>query len=345
MEEITGFYLLTLLVPIGLVILAIRLFKNREQWFQNSLVFTVIWNIHLLFTLLLIVFAIGESWYRFGVDTTDSFGLNMITTRWGKRHYVNNNFHFRDNIDWPKQTSNGKRRISFIGDSFTAGHGVANVDDRFGNIVRKLHPDWEVHVLGKNGMETDDFRFILERMAHDAKYEIQEVVYVYNLNDIASLMPQTAQLYQRLQNLEKDMGFLSRQSYLVNTWYFRLKASQYPEIRAYFDYVLSAYSDEVWPKQVQQLAGMAAFCRQNGWKFKVVTFPFLHTSGEGYQFRKAHQKLDELWAQLNVPHLDLLPIIDQHAGENLVVNAYDAHPNERAHAVAADAINTFLEKR
>jgi hypothetical protein len=40
--------------------------------------------------------------------------------------------------------------------------------------------------------------------------------------------------------------------------------------------------------------------------------------------------------------LDLEPVFREHPRENLTVNRYDAHPNERAHEIAADAIYNKL---
>lgn len=43
-----------------------------------------------------------------------------------------------------------------------------------------------------------------------------------------------------------------------------------------------------------------------------------------------------------IPLLDLDPIFRQHAGENLMVSRFNAHPNERAHAIAAEAMEQDL---
>ena len=40
--------------------------------------------------------------------------------------------------------------------------------------------------------------------------------------------------------------------------------------------------------------------------------------------------------------LDLQPIFSEHTGEKLEVSRFDAHPNERAHAIAAEAIEKDL---
>jgi hypothetical protein len=76
----------------------------------------------------------------------------------------------------------------------------------------------------------------------------------------------------------------------------------------------------------------------------VLTFPFLQHLGPGYEFRAVHAKLGKFWQELGVPHLDLLDLYEAHRNETLMVNAHDAHPNARAHALAAEAISDFVRK-
>jgi hypothetical protein len=76
----------------------------------------------------------------------------------------------------------------------------------------------------------------------------------------------------------------------------------------------------------------------------VVTFPFLQHLGPGYEFRAVHAQLGKFWQELGVPHLDLLDLYEAHRNERLTVNSHDAHPNVRAHALAAEAILDFVRK-
>src|ERR1043166_10236465 len=75
----------------------------------------------------------GEIYYRFIYDTTDSFNYTKVSRRWQARHYQKNAQTVRDNVNYQLRIPPVKRRITFIGDSFTAGHGVKNVEDRFAN--------------------------------------------------------------------------------------------------------------------------------------------------------------------------------------------------------------------
>ena len=78
--------------------------------------------------------------------------------------------------------------------------------------------------------------------------------------------------------------------------------------------------------------------------FEEEVFPFLDRLDD-YPFASAHRALRTFAAQEGIPFCDLLPTYIEHREEDLVVNAFDAHPNERAHALAAEAILEFLTTR
>lgn len=298
-------------------------------------------NLLLLACLASLAFLAGEAYYRFWYDTTDSFGLTRTTSRWFKRYDQPNAMGFRDDVDYARAAAPGKRRISFLGDSFTAGHGVKRVADRFVNLLRRRHPEWEVECLARNGLDTLghlDLLRTLEREGH----ELQDVVLISCLNDIAELVPEWRATATRVFSRTRDPGFLVAHSYLANTVYFRLLALLEPDVRRYFACVRDAYEEPTWALHAERLREIAALCRAHAVRLHVVLFPFLHELGAGYAYRAAHQKLAALWAAEGVPFLDLLPLLDQHAKEGLVVNRWDAHPNERAHALAAQAIEGFL---
>ena len=81
---------------------------------------------------------------------------------------------------------------------------------------------------------------------------------------------------------------------------------------------------------------------KNGGKLIAVSFPFLNTPWNEYQFGFVHKRLDSLWKSMHIPHLDLLPEFKKHPAEKLVVNKFDAHPNELADSIAAKLIGKFL---
>lgn len=139
------------------------------------------------------------------MDTTDSIGFTKLSERWVLRHWHTNGAGFRDNIECFPTIQHGKRRVTFVGDSFTAGHGIKNVDARFANRLRALHPDWEVHLLANVGLDTGGEIVLLEK-ALSRDYQFDEVVLVYCLNDVGDLLSEPGQPFEGRLPSADDSG-------------------------------------------------------------------------------------------------------------------------------------------
>lgn len=342
MHEYDAFFIFCLLVPIILLFGLLLFYRSRGRLKISKTVFLIIWNSWIVILLLSFFFLFGEVYYRFFVDTTDSFGLNKITQRWMQRHYKPNNFYARDNIDYHLEIESGKRRVTFLGDSFTAGHGIKDVDDRFPNIIRDANPNYEVHVLADNGMESINQLELLQKLMNEG-YQFDIVVLIYNLNDISYLIPNTNEIYDRVYAFHDNMNYFEKNSYFLNTQLFRYFAWQNPDILNYYEFVKDAYFSERWHQQEQVLGQIKSLIESNGGKLLVVTFPFFHNNNEDYKFEKVHDKLERFWSEWLVPNLDLDPEFSKYKKSELVVNKFDAHPNEYANIIAATAIKGFLK--
>ena len=294
----------------------------------------------LLFLCSIIVVA-GEVKFRFFHDTTDSFGLTKTTQEWFVRHFQPNNVGFRDSVDYSVGIPPGKRRITCLGDSFTAGHGVRDVEDRFGNCIRQLRHGWDVQVTAQCGWDTGHELAFLEDSGGFG-YQLDVVVLVYCLNDVADIVPEWAATLERIYS-SSEPGFLVAHSYFFNAMYYRWKASRDPDIVDYCRFVKQHYEGPVWSEQQERLKCLHNEVKSRGGRLIVVTFPFMHALGKEYSYREAHKRLSEFWDSLGVPELDLLTVYQSHDSQTLVVNSRDAHPNEQAHALAAKAMVTFLD--
>ncbi|HEY8518377.1 MAG TPA: SGNH/GDSL hydrolase family protein [Candidatus Binatia bacterium] len=282
-----------------------------------------------------------ELFYRFVYDATDSFALTKTSLRWFERHYRYNSWNVRDDVEYAVAKTPGRRRIAFLGDSFTVGHGVPDVGERFANRIRTAHPEWEVHVLARNGLDTGAQLALMEA-TFARGYETDDLVLVYCLNDIGDLLPDWRAVIDGLYEEVSAAGFLVHHSYAVNQLYFRLLRVTTPQLDGYFPRLRAAYEGEVWHRQAQRLAALAELAKQHDARFAVATFPFVHALGPDYPFEEAHRRLAALWQSLGVPHLDLRDAFADVPPASLVVNADDAHPNETAHALAAEALAAFL---
>jgi hypothetical protein len=288
-------------------------------------------------------FLLAECYYRFLRDTTDSFSCTRSSDRWFGRHYHVNNALARDNIDYQLRIAPGKRRVTFLGDSFTVGHGIKDVEDRFANLIRLAFPEVEVHVAAHVGFETGNELNTVNFLAGNG-YEFDQVMLVYNLNDISDLLPEWRKTLERIQGGRTQTGWLALNSYFINTLYFHYKAARDPDFTNYFSQVRTAYEGPTWMKQRERLLEVRRAVEANGGHLSVVTFPFLHALGPDYAFRDAHAMLGQFWSEQGVPQLDLLATFQGIPPGELVVNRFDAHPNEHAHQLAAEAIARFLQQ-
>lgn len=298
-------------------------------------------NALLLFFLLCLGFVAGEGYFRYGYDTTDSIDLTRVCRRWAKRYWHLNSWRFRDDHDYAFQIAPGKRRVTFLGDSFTTGHGIKNPEDRFANIIRRAHPEWEIHLLALNGFDTGNEIGCLKE-GLDSRYQLQNVVLIYCLNDITDLQPESAQLLRRTEAEVAQAGWFRRNSYFADFVYCRYVAARDPHMRGYYSFMRDAYRGALWEQQKQRLKALRDLVQSHGGQLSVVTFPFFDTLGPDYPWRFVHEELGRLWKELNVPHLDLLPIYAGLPPKRLTVNRFDPHPNEYANRLAAGSIDRFL---
>ena len=112
-----------------------------------------------------------------------------------------------------------------------------------------------------------------------------------------------------------------------------------PRVKSFFDWELEAYTDpRIWSVQCERFRTIAETCRRASIRLDVVIFPFFTGWGAGYRFGPAHEALAKAWKDAGIDVIDLSDAYRGIPGEDLMVNRYDAHPNERAHEIAARVI-------
>lgn len=330
-------------LPIAIGFCALRLFgRLRRDAAPARWPSLLAGNVLLLAFLLSLLFLGFETYYRFICDRTDSMGNTLVAVAWSARHFQTNAAGFRDNVNYLPGLTPGKRRVTFVGDSFTAGYGLKSVEDRFVNQIRRRHPEWEVHAFAKPGLDTSTEVELLHNLTVSNGYALDQVVLVYQINDIGELMPGWVAGYKEMMADTFRNHWLSRNSYFVNLFYHRWQLQQNAYFRKYFDEVEAAYRGPLWETQKLGLNAFYNLTRLRGGRLLVVTFPYMDAAT---RFKPAHDQLDRYWREHAVPHLDLLPVFSNLPPAQLVVNRHDAHPNEQAHKLAAAAMDEFLRRQ
>ena len=97
-------------------------------------------------------------------------------------HVATNGVGMRTQRDYPKQRVAGRKRIIFLGDSYTAGDGVSN-NDRFTDLLERRHANLDAMNFGLNGSGTDQQLLIFESMARE--YDADALVICICVENIA----------------------------------------------------------------------------------------------------------------------------------------------------------------
>jgi len=283
-------------------------------------------------------------------DQTDSFNRTNVSRRWFQRHIENHKrsltfesgqgVQYRAAEPFPQRPTD-EHHICMMGDSFTFGHGIVDVANRFSDqlktrLDKSRAGDFQVSNLSMPGTDLYWVHGLLDQLFQDG-YKIDSAVYVVCLNDIETFTDDHMSVYKDIGQLDPSFP-LFRDTYFFNLVYFRMNQFQRPEIRDYYSFVKDYYDGKPWQRMSARLVEAADLCRKNNCEFRVVVFPFLHNIGEDYPFCSAHASIVSQCEQNQIPVLDLEPLFRAHADERLTVNPLDAHPNERAHALAAEAI-------
>jgi lysophospholipase L1-like esterase len=281
----------------------------------------------------------GELWLRFGRDTTQSFLREKVARRWMVRHWRTNGFGVRDDVEYTAAAPPGRRRILFLGDSFTAGQGV-EVAERFGNRIRAARPDWDVQVVADLGWDTREQTRVAQSLV-ERGHDLGTVVLCYCPNDTTDVADDLLEMLKRLEH-QPDPPPVVRHSYLLDWLWWRMVFARRDTEGEYVRLLAATYEGATWDVQQRRLTELRRLVESGGGRFAVVTFPFLGTGADD-PFRAALDRLDRFWREQGVPHLDLREAFAPHPPASLAVNRWDLHPNAKANGIAAEEIVRFLD--
>jgi len=296
-------------------------------------------NLLVLVSLLWTTALAGETYFRYVYDQTDSYMLMLTNLAWLHRHVHLNAQGYRS-AEFGAERRPGVARVAFVGDSFTMGFGVRDAADAFpqrvGAALEKRFPGrYEARNYGLPGFTTGhEARLIADLVS---RREVDQVVLGYCLNDTDDLLPPGRGFGREM--LRKPFWSPPQASMLADFVWFRLRMADDPRVKSFFDWELEAYTDpRIWSVQCERFRAIAETCRRAAVRLDVVIFPFFTGWGAGYRFGPAHAALAAGWKAAGIDVIDLSDAYRGIPGEDLMVNRFDAHPNERAHEIAARVV-------
>lgn len=245
----------------------------------------------------------------------------------------------------------GALRLAFLGDSFTFGEGVRYGDTTV-DVTRRLLDealggarDVETLNFGVGGHNSVQARYVLEAFALPLEPDV--VVLGYVLNDAeAPLLKWNAnqeRIVRRAIAAEEvsaptpPEGLLYRSAIARLVWKTRQGGARTEATIAAYR---GLYVDDAawWARNRAALSDLVGTCRERGIACYVLGWPVLLRLDESYPFRDLHDAVGAVVEDAGGTWVDLEPVLRGRSAASLWVHPTDHHPNEVAHALAAEAL-------
>jgi hypothetical protein len=302
-------------------------------------------------------------------------GLDMVEA-WGVLRYrlITNSLGFKGSSTGTVQPETHKKRILFIGDSFTEGFGMPYEKTFVGMVDQRINHD-EYEVLNAAVVSYSPKLYYLKtRYLLDViKLKVDELYVFVDLSDMFNELEYDLFEPRNYDNAKltvltsKAADLIEHNSFIYNLLRYFYNNHRSDKMLKRLDYLTSRKNDAVlwtmndavydeWGKDGQRLAEkymqkLVDLCKTRGIKMTVAVYPY---PGE-IQFGQQNSRQIDIWkkftASNNIPFINYYPdffnapVLEDpktKATTNYVLNAYfipgDPHWNEHGHRLIANKL-------
>jgi lysophospholipase L1-like esterase len=234
----------------------------------------------------------------------------------------------------------GKKQVLVIGDSFAAGHGLKDVNERFSNILgAKLGTDqYSVYNLGMSGADTRDEAKRLKEFP--VKPDI--IILEYFPNDIEKVGREkglTLSGAEPYADLKGPMATIVKRFYLPNFIYWQLPHTGFSTFEKF---VQTAYTDTtVLNSHLRDLSKMTAYRDSTGAKMYAVFIPFLFQIDKSAGYTKP---VEDFLKSKGVTVIGINDGIVKIPEKERVVGKNDGHGSAALNGLIADRLYEAMKK-
>ncbi|MGE0526355.1 MAG: SGNH/GDSL hydrolase family protein [Bdellovibrionales bacterium] len=323
------FLILTILTLFGALAVATTLLQRSglKAALKNSLS-----NVLLVFGSLMIALLAIEGLFML-VERSHSVGYSLAAQSWFRTYWRTNSKGYRERESTEIADLASRRKVVVIGDSFAAGHGISNPDDRFSNRLEGFLPkNWVVLNFGQNGIDSKTQLKIVEKL----ELQPEVIVLSYFGNDIMEsaielgLKPNKIEPYKDLQGL---WAKVIPNFYFTDFIYWLWPREDLANWWSYYD---RAYSDpQIVANHKRDMEGLIRAAKDRGSHLLVVIFPYLHDLERSEIY---YPMVASFFSERNIPWVDVRSLVKDLPLEKRVVNLNDVHANEVVHQRVGEAI-------
>lgn len=251
--------------------------------------------------------------------------------------YRINNLGFRGK-DISVEKPPGVRRIRCLGDSFTFGEGVREEDAWPQRLGQLLGPGTQVINGGIEGYDLDHEGLYLFLYGRQLPPDV--VVIAFFMND-AMPFGETVSHQVLLTEALAELSPLSRVSALWKVLERRRFAAR--QTSRYLSDLRQSFSSQRWREARGRIPRLRQMADNDGFKIVAMIFPLLYSLNDDYPLEREHGEVRKAFDDAGIEVVDLLESYRGHRASELWVHIVDPHPNELAHAIAAERLARLLE--
>ena len=267
--------------------------------------------------------------------------------------YATNGDGMRDDHEYALEKTPGRRRLMFVGDSFTFGWGLELEYTFVKQVERLLGPgQWEVLNLGVPGFTTIDE--VTHFKQKGLKYHPDVVFLMYHFNDTLSggdtPLGDSPQTLKTLVDYYKGDGTPEERA-RVETY---LRAHGWPLDPPWnpkgmswrnLSYVVTNYLPLYADRTEQALAGLEALAAAYHFRVIVGIIPEIDQEWATYPFDDLHQRVRAQMERHHFRVVDLKPILQRFPNKELMLWGTNGHTSAYANRIIAQVLVAELTGR
>ncbi len=277
---------------------------------------------------------------------SDSFSFTLANQRWFETYWHPiNRLGYRD-VDYSPEDLESQQVVFVVGDSFVAGQGIPNYQDRFSNRLQtKLGDGWKVLNIAQVGWSTTEE--VQAVLSHPQKPAI--IILSYFIDDIRaaanrSQIQQKFSFAELIQPPPAAFAWLIQHSYFLNFFYWEWYRyhNRSPE-DIYWQRLRYFYAEgDAWQIHQKELQTLVNYTRDQKISLLPILFPNLISIDLSQPLLK---KVSDFFQSVGINALDLTPYFVNRPPMDLVVSRVDAHPNERVNAQVAEILFEIVNEQ
>lgn len=261
---------------------------------------------------------------------THAYAKTFANNTWFERYGGPVNADGYRDYDYSEADAKRRKIVLMLGDSYLAGPGIENVENRFSNTLAKnLGTDFLVLNRGRGG---NDVRHALKELAPFSP-PAYRVIYCWTPNDILGAADTLEDAFGRRFSYSGIFGPLIERSYALNYLYWSFPHSDFPDFLPRLKGLFA--NEKLMQQHIAQIRQLEKMAKSRGAEFNVVLFPYPQDVAATDEFPA---KMQDYLKRESIISVDVSIYWKDYAGSELVVNRNDGHPNETAHRVIAHPI-------